>query len=89
MIAVIAFGRISGVIRDVSMPMTGPFTSGVNSTAEKSASVNTHVGRSMPSSHNGSVTPRIAPAASRSGWVLGMSMTAKIVPISAPAPSAL
>ena len=89
MIAVIAFGRISGVMRDVRTPNTGPLTSGVNSTATKSASVKTHVGRSRPSSHSGSETPRMAPAASRRGWVLGMSMTAMIVPTSAPAPSAL
>ena len=89
MIAVIALGRISGVIRDVSTPMTGPFTSGVNNVAENSASVNTQAGRSIPSSQSGSVTPRIAAAARRRGCVRGMSITAKIVPINAPAPSAL
>ena len=73
MIAVIAFGRISGVMRDVSTPITGPFTSGVKSVAEKSASVNAQVGRSMPSTHSGTVTPRMAAAARRSGWVAGMS----------------
>ena len=67
MIAVIAFGRISSVMRDVSTPITGLLTSGVNNTAANSASVKTHVGRSRPRSHSGSDTPRMAAAASPQG----------------------
>jgi hypothetical protein len=42
MIAVITFGRSASGVRAVSTPMIGPFTSGVNSVAVKSATTTSH-----------------------------------------------
>ena len=62
--AVIIFGRSSAGVRAVITPITGPFTSGVNSIAVKSAAITPQAGRSSGSSQSGSVIATIATAAS-------------------------
>ena len=87
--AVIIFGRRSTGVRAVITPITGPFTSGVNSVAVKSAAITPHAGRPSGSSQSGTVSATIPSAASRSGGKRLTTTTAAMLPITAPAPIAV